>query len=290
MTSAGVLEVVDDWPVPHVAAAILGVDGAVLEQRGPLDHRFRLASISKLITAYAVMIAVEEGAVSLADEVGPPGATLRHLLAHTSGLGFEATDRARVTPGHRRIYSNHGIEVAAAHVAAESGIAFERYLSEAVFAPLGMTATTLEGSPAHAVHSSVRELSAFVAEVCAPRLLPQQSVAEMIAVQFPGVAGFVPGVKRFDPCDWGLGFERNFGRPGHWAGEQVSARAFGHFGGAGTFLWVDPAAQVACICLTDRDFDDWAMQVWPALSTAVVQRPGRGGPAVVATPVVSTRV
>jgi CubicO group peptidase (beta-lactamase class C family) len=278
-----VLEQIDSWDVPHVAAAVLDPSGAVLEQRGPTGHRFRLASISKLLAAYAVMIGVEEEAVTLDDEVGPPGATLRHLLAHTSGLGFESTDRIRVGPGERRIYSNYGIELAAAHLAAVTGIPFARYLDEAVFRPLAMTATALEGSPAHAVHSSVDDLTAFVRELCSPRLLAPQTLAGMITVQFPGVAGFVPGVRRFDPCDWGLGFERNFGKLGHWAGERLSAESFGHFGGAGTLLWVDPVAGAACICLTDRPFDQWAMEVWPPLGDAVVNACGRQGPGVAVT-------
>ena len=80
----------------------------------------------------------------------------------------------------------------------------------------------------------------------------------------------MPGVGRFDPCDWGLGFERNFGRPGHWAGQTVSARTGGHFGGAGTFLWVDPVRELACVALTGRDFGPWAMEAWPPFCDAVV--------------------
>ena len=59
----------------------------------------------------------------------------------------------------------------------------------------------------------------------------------------------------------------------HWTGSHNSPRTFGHFGGSGTFLWVDPDAQLALGVLTDKDFDDWsdeAKQVWPALSDAVL--------------------
>jgi CubicO group peptidase (beta-lactamase class C family) len=47
-----------------------------------------------------------------------------------------------------------------------------------------------------------------------------------------------------------------------------SERTFGHFGGSGTFLWVDPDAGIACACLTDRAFDKWALEAWPRLSDA----------------------
>jgi CubicO group peptidase (beta-lactamase class C family) len=53
-------------------------------------------------------------------------------------------------------------------------------------------------------------------------------------------------------------------------GARASRRAFGHFGGSGTFLWIDPDAQVACASLAERDFGEWAKIAWPALSDAVL--------------------
>src|SRR6266511_1053380 len=50
--------------------------------------------------------------------------------------------------------------------------------------------------------------------------------AEATTVQFPGLAGLVPGVGRFDPCDWGLGFELLDGKRPHWMGERRSPAAF----------------------------------------------------------------
>ena len=44
----------------------------------------------------------------------------------------------------------------------------------------------------------------------------------------------------------------------------------GHFGGSGTFLWVDPELGIACAALTTRDFGDWAKEAWPRLSDEVV--------------------
>jgi len=95
-------------------------------------------------------------------------------------------------------------------------------------------------------------------------------MAELTRVQFPGLAGVLPGVGRFDPLDWGLGVERNFGRPNHWAGSAVSGSSFGHFGGSGTFLWADPEHRLAAVCLTDRDFGEWALQAWPTLCDAIL--------------------
>ena len=49
-----------------------------------------------------------------------------------------------------------------------------------------------------------------------------------------------------------------------------SPKTFGHFGQAGTFLWVDPDAGVACVALTDRPFGPWAAEVWPEFADAVL--------------------
>ena len=75
---------------------------------------------------------------------------------------------------------------------------------------------------------------------------------------------------RFDPLDWGLGFELRHQKTPHWTGTHNSPETFGHFGGAGGFLWVDPAVDRALVVLTDRDFGPWALEAWPALSDAVV--------------------
>jgi CubicO group peptidase (beta-lactamase class C family) len=258
-----------DWGVPNAAALVRSASG-VLESHGETSRPFRLASVSKLLTAYAVMVAVEEEALGLDDPAGPPGATVRHLLAHTAGYGFESGSGTIGPPGSRRTYSNQGIEVLAAHLAEVTEIPFSTYLAEAVLEPLGMTATELRGSPAYAIWSTADDLSAFAAELLRPRILAPETLTQMRAIQFPGLSGVLPGVGRFDPLDWGLGFERNFGRPGHWAGPAPSRDTYGHFGGAGTFLWADPAAGIACLCLTDLDFDQWALQAWPPLCTAVL--------------------
>jgi CubicO group peptidase (beta-lactamase class C family) len=265
----GAFELLGAWDVPHVAAAVVPHDGEV-RTHGDVRRVFRVASVSKLLTGYAVMIGVEEGAVTLEDEAGPPGSTLRHLLSHAAGYGFDSDARVVAAPGTRRIYSNRGIEEAAAHLEAAAGVPFADYLGEAVLEPLGLGRTELRGSPAHALNSTVEDLVAFVRDLQAPALLDRATVAEMTAVQFPGLAGVLPGVGRFDPLDWGLTFERNFGRPGHWAGESPSRMAFGHFGGAGTFLWVDPVAGVAAVVLTDREFGPWALEVWPPFCAAVL--------------------
>ncbi len=269
------LDHIHTWPVEHASAAVIGSHG-VLATAGDQDHVYRLASIAKTLAAWAVLVAVEEGSVDLDDAVGQPGCTLRHLLAHAGGYTFDGPDTI-AAPERRRIYSNTGIELAADHVATATGMPFATYLREAVFDPLGMRSTQLRGSPAHAMWSNVADLTRFAGELLAPRLVSAPMASTATRPVYPTLAGLVPGVGRFDPCPWGLGFEVRGDKHPHWTGTSNSPATFGHFGGAGTFLWVDPGATdhgaLACVALTDRPFDAWSAEAlvrWPELSDAVL--------------------
>ena len=261
------LALIDDWPVETAAAGVASAEG-VLARRGPADRVLPWASVTKLVTAGAVLVAAEEGIVELDEPAGPPGSTMRHLLAHASGLPLDGS-RPIAKPGTRRIYSNAGIEAAAALVAERAEMPFADYLAAAVLEPLGLEAR-LDGSPASALAGSLDDLLAFGRELLAPRLLAQATLQEATSVAFPGLAGVLPGFGKMDPNDWGLGFELRDAKTPHWTGARNSPRTFGHFGRAGTFLWVDPEAGIACGCLTDRDFGDWSREAWPALADAVL--------------------
>ena len=266
------LTVIDTWQAPHAAAAAIRGTGEVATS-GDLEHDFSLASVTKLVTAYAVLIALDDGALTLDEPAGPPGSTVRHLLAHASGLGFEgATPISR--PAATRIYSNPGFDQLAAHLAQRTGVPFERYLSEQVLEPLGMTGARLVRRPSEGLVGTLPDLVRFAAELLRPALVRRQTLSTATEVVFPGLAGVLPGVGRFDPLDWGLGFELRDGKSPHWTGTLNSPQTFGHFGGAGTFLWVDPAADLALVCLTDRAFGPWALEAWPALSDAVLADAG----------------
>src|SRR6266542_1940030 len=127
-----------EWPVDNAAVAVVAASGELLGTEGPQAREFKLASVTKLLTAYATLIAVEEGAIEWDQPAGPVGSTVRHLAAHTSGLGYDE-HRAMAAPGNRRLYSNAGFEVLADTVHEASGIPFAQYLSEAVFEPLAMS-------------------------------------------------------------------------------------------------------------------------------------------------------
>lgn len=270
----GTLSAVRAWPVPNVAAALLRGDGRV-ETWGDIDRVFRVASITKVLTAWAALIAVEDGSITLDQPVGQPGCTLRHLLCHAGGYAFDGDDPISA-PERRRIYSNTGFELAGEAVAAAVDMPFAEYLSEAVLDPLGMTSSALNGSPAHGLRSTVADLCRFANEAMWPTLLHSTTHAEATHAQFPDLGGVVPGVGTFQPCPWGLGAEIHGSKAPHWMGDHNSPETFGHFGGAGTMMWIDPVAETALIALTDRPFNEWAavaVESWRTLSDQALTAP-----------------
>ena len=269
MNGADALRQIDEWPVEHAAAAIVGPEG-VRARAGASEHEFRLASISKVMSAYATLLLVEAGRLHLDDPVDPPGATVRHLLSHAAGYGFEHDAGVLAKPETRRIYSNRGFDVLGAHVERIVGQPFAEVLAESVFDPLDMKRTALFGSPAAGVRGPLVDVERFAAELLRPTLLSADLFREMIRPAFPDLAGVLPGFGRFTPLPWGLGVEIKGSKSPHWSGEVTSPRTFGHFGGSGTFLWVDPERALALVALADRDFGDWSKGAWPRRSDAVV--------------------
>ncbi|UXA16316.1 serine hydrolase [Mycobacterium sp. SMC-4] len=269
------LDVLADWPVPTVAAAVVG-HGGVLAHHGDTAHPFALASVTKLLVARAAQVAVEEGAVDLDTEAGPAGSTVRHLLAHAAG--YEMTSAKVIAePGTRRIYSNYGFTVLAQTLQLATDIAFPDYLREAVFEPLHMSGTSFDGGADAAgfgATSTVDDLSVFARDLLVPATVSESMHDQATSVVFEGLNGVLPGFGVQRPNDWGLGFEIRGGKSPHWTGAANSARTFGHFGQSGTFLWVDPQAELALVALTDRAFGDWAHEVMPALSDEVLREFG----------------
>jgi CubicO group peptidase (beta-lactamase class C family) len=278
VTLADALSQVGDWPVPTVAAAVVGPDG-VLAAKGATSEPFPLASVTKPLAVLTMLVAVEEGALELsapADEALIPGATLRHLMSHASGLAPERPLRS-FAPAVRRVYSNVGIELAASLVETAGAMPFASYFDEALVHPLDLSATSLAGSPASAGAASVDDLARVMQEVLSPpsssqRFLHPSTLEDAISVQFPGLRGVLPGFGGQDPNDWGLGFEIRGNKHPHWTGSANSPATFGHFGQCGTMFWIDPVARVGAVALTDRAFDKWAAEAWPKLSDAVLEQ------------------
>jgi hypothetical protein len=150
---------------------------------------------------------------------------------------------------------------------------FADYLAGGVLNPLHMTGTSLvpDSSPASGAQGPLSDLLSLAAELLVPTILSTPTLAAATEVAFPGLRGVLPGYGRFDPCDWGLGFEVKGTKHPHWTGTQTSTETFGHFGRAGGFLWVDPVAGLACATLSNREFGPWAVDEWSALADAVVE-------------------
>jgi CubicO group peptidase (beta-lactamase class C family) len=254
------LRQVDSWPCAHAAVAVAG---RVEASYGDAERDFDWKSVTKPATAIAVLVAAEEGIVDLDEPAGPPGSTVRHLLAHASGLPFEPGPPI-APPGRRRIYSDHGFDVLAEHVAARAEMPFASYFEE-------VWGFALSGGAGSGVRAPLGALVAVARELLSPTRIARETLDEAVSVQFPGLDGVLPGFGRQSPNDWGLGVELRDAKHPHWTGTRNSPRTYGHFGQSGTFLWVDPDAGLALTCLTDLSFGDWSREAWPRLADAVLE-------------------
>jgi CubicO group peptidase (beta-lactamase class C family) len=269
-----ILASIASWGARHAAAALIGPEG-VIAQHGDRERTFRWASVTKLATALAVLSAADDGSLDLDEAAGPPGSTIRHLLAHASGLPFDG-DAVLAQPGTRRIYSNAGFDLLGRVLEERDGRPFAVALTDRILAPLGMAGTELRERPSDGLHGPLIDAVALAGELLRPTLLAEATHEAATTVSFPGLKGVLPGIGPFDPLDWGLGVEIRDAKSPHWTGTDNSPATFGHFGGAGTFIWIDPAIDRALVVLTDRPFDRWALDAWPRFSDTVIASQRRG--------------
>jgi len=215
---------------------------------------FSIQSMSKSFTALAILQAVQEGILDLDTPISTylpeftvnsrfernpqDRITLRHLLSHTAGFTHEApignNFDSRIYSFHDHIrsisdtwlkypvgycwsYSNLGFDLAGYILERASGIPFERYVEEKVFAPLGMEASTFDVDvvadlenraighyqsrviplaripiiPAGGVYTNVREMAHYLhfhinrGVVDGKRLIDEALLEEMYNVPFP---------------------------------------------------------------------------------------------------------
>lgn len=269
------LAAVDDWAASVAVSAAVD-DSGLVASHGDVDVQLRVASITKIVTAWAVLVAIEEGSVALHDPAGPPGSTVEHLLCHAGGYDFDSPAILN-PPGTRRVYSNTGYEVLATHLEERTGIPAVTYIHEAVLEPLGMASSEIRAAPeprgwstvGAGLWSTVRDLALLAGELLTPTLIDATTAEDAVSVHMPELAGVLPGWGSFDPNPWGLGPEIRGGKEPHWTGSTAPPSTFGHFGGSGSLLWVDPEARLACIAICDREFGDWAVAAWPGFSDSV---------------------
>ncbi len=169
--------VIADGEVAHVSG-LGSVSGPGVEESAPDKTTvFRIASMTKSFTAAAILLLRDEGSLALDDPVATyvptvagfrlptsdsPAITVRHLLSMASGL---ATDDAwgdrhlhgtaewmdellaaggtfAVAPGIAFEYSNYGFAILGRVIDNITGAAYQRFISERLLVPLGMSATT----------------------------------------------------------------------------------------------------------------------------------------------------
>ena len=266
------LDALADWPVPSAAAAVIGPSGVLAT---PRRHRagVRAASVTKPLVARAVQVAVEEGVVDLDTAAGPPGSTVRHLLAHASGLAMHS-GQVLAKPGTRRMYSNYGFTVLAETVQRESGIEFGRYLSRG-----GVRTAGHGGHPAGRRRARrpgsgrprrLRIWRHSPVTCCARRPSRRRCTPTRRPCNFPVWTACCPDTACSGPTIGGWVSRSGMRNRRIGRAPATRPRTYGHFGQSGTFIWADPEAELALVVLTDRDFGDWALDVWPALSDAVI--------------------
>lgn len=232
---------------------------------GRVEEVFPLASVTKLFAAYTVLVEIEKGTLALDDPAGPEGSTVRHLLAHASGLASDGPSTL-AAPGARRVYSNQGFEVLADHAEQAAGASFGGLLARDVTEPLGLSSVMLDGSAAKDGSGTVADLVAFGWELLDPTLVGPELMRAATRVQFEGLTGVLPGYGRQQHNDWGLGFELKADKQPHWTGAGNAPSTFGHFGQSGSFLWVDPEHGRAGAFLGAAPFGEEHQRAWPGLS------------------------
>ena len=273
-TQTPVLPALADFPFP-TALVVTGApapDGGALYESGDVDEIFPFASVTKPIVAWSALVAVDRGLLDLDAPAGAPapdGATIGHLLSHSSGIATDSDERL-ATPGTRRIYSNRGIEILGERLQEATGTPLETWVESTVLEPLGMASVLIPGSPAHSGEGSARDLSLFARELASPRLVSPALAERACAPVLPELDGVLPGYGRQVPNPFGLGVEVRGAKSPHWTGKGNSPRTFGHFGQSGSFMWVDPLAERQAVFLGAEPFGQVHRKTWPALGDQIL--------------------
>ena len=273
-TQAPALPAMADFPFP-TALVVTGApapDGGVLHESGDVDEIFPCASVTKPIVAWSALVAVDRGLLDLDAPAGAPapdGATIGHLLSHSSGIAADSDERL-ASPGTRRIYSNRGIEILGQWLQEATGTPLETWVETTVLEPLGMASVLIPGSPAHSGEGSARDLSLFARELAAPRLVSSALAERARTPVLPGLDGVLPGYGRQVPNPFGLGVEVRGAKSPHWTGKGNSPQTFGHFGQSGSFMWVDPVAERQAVFLGAEPFGQVHRKTWPVLGDQIL--------------------
>lgn len=256
-----------DWP-GRSAAAFVRPTGQV-ERHGDTTEPFALASITKLLTAMAALVAHEEGTLDLDEPLAAGGATTADLLAHTGGIAPDSP-KALTPPRTRRIYSTATYDIVGDAIAERAEMPFPDYLHEAVSVPLGLRSTRLTGSAGAGAWGSVDDLVRVIDAWRRPVLIAEVTFRRAITPHLGHLDGVLPGFGAQRPNPWGIGPEIRGTKSPHWTSSANSPRTYGHFGQTGTMFWIDPVPGMAAVALCTEPFGPWAAEAWPRFSDAVL--------------------
>ena len=226
-----------DWPVDHVAAAV------VTDGRHRHRGRDRPGVPARLGDEAAHRLRHAHRGGGGRGRLGHPGRAARLHRAPPRRARVGALVLRRQGPGQARDPADllqRRLRRAGRGRRRGRGHAVRRVPARGRLRAAGHDGHAADGSPGSEAESSVDDLARFAAELRAPTLTATLDDATRVA--FPGLDGILPGFGRQKPNDWGLGFEIRDGKSPHWTGAHSSPRTFGHFGQSGTFLWVDPDA------------------------------------------------
>ncbi|MFC6285310.1 serine hydrolase domain-containing protein [Nocardioides sp. GCM10027113] len=283
--------------LPSVVAAVLDggdlmwVGGAGEVPAGdPADVQYRIGSITKTFVAVAVLRLRDAGLLSLDDELGRfvpesgyAAATLRSLLAHTSGMqsepvgpwwersaGIDVTSLVAANDasgtvaaaGEYHHYSNLGYALLGEVVARVRGAWWWQVVTDEVLRPLGMTRTSYDARAPHTQGYSVRHFTGELTRephqdtgAMAPAGQAWSTVADLarwarfLAAGHPDVLDAATMREAQRPAapaeDYGLGL-----RLLSWEGRRLA----GHTGSMPGFLascFVDPATGDGVVALAN---------------------------------------
>lgn len=254
----------------EIAFALIDEKAELRYAHGDLDTNFALASVSKLFSSYAVLIAVDKGLLSLETPAVDGSCNVRELLSHAAGFAFDSLDYL-AKPAKRRMYSNAGIEAAITALEKAAGVSFFAWVQKELIDPLELEGLVLQGSGAKDFSASVDDLLKLGIEYLKPTLISSELAEAMRTVQFAELSGVVPGFGRQNPNPWGLGPEIKGEKSPHWTGKLNSPQTFGHFGQSGSFLWVDPKLGLSAAFLGVKPFSEQHAKLWPELNDLLIE-------------------
>ena len=241
-----------------------GVANSVSRRAMTVDTRLEAASLGKPITTYGVLRLVEAGKLELRRPLSSylrkqfvksdqrqDQITTWNVLTHTSGLSnnlLESDHEVAFTPGSQFSYSGVGFMYLQGVIEEVSGAAFNDFMTETIFTPLGMTRSSYFRAPrtaprsrghahllgftlpmpfvpgaqpnaANLLCSTAPDLAKFVAELMNPTLVSRALVEQMLT----------PQVRVDRDSSWGLGIGI-FGHAGtncfwHW-GDNLDFQSY----------------------------------------------------------------